>query len=115
MRRIPLAVAMLIFVGACEARSQAPKTDDEKTLYALGLSIGRNLATFNLSKSELQFVIDGLTDQVTGNKPAVEINEFGPKIQEMARKRNSARSDAEKAKGDAFLAKVAGEKGAVTN
>jgi FKBP-type peptidyl-prolyl cis-trans isomerase FkpA len=126
MRRIPLrplaVVTALLVIGvavACRgggvpgaggSGSRTPTTDEEKTFYALGLSIGRNLAVFNLSPTEVQFVFAGIEDQVTGAKPAVEISQFGPKIQELARKRGNAKSDAEKEKGAAFLAKIAAEK-----
>src|SRR6185369_4149153 len=37
-------------------------SDDSKTLYALGLILGRNVAGFNLSSSELDTVKAGMTD-----------------------------------------------------
>jgi FKBP-type peptidyl-prolyl cis-trans isomerase FkpA len=89
-----------------------PQTEDEKTLYALGMSIGRSLSVFSLTPEQLEFVRAGLYAQVKGDKPAVNIEEYGPKIQALATARQSARAVGEKEKGEAFLAKAAKEKGA---
>jgi FKBP-type peptidyl-prolyl cis-trans isomerase FkpA len=86
-------------------KSEAPKTDDEKTLYALGFSIGESLRTFSLSKSEVELVKKALTDGAMGEKSPVSMEEYGPKIRELA----SARA---KKAGDEYLAKAAKEKGA---
>jgi FKBP-type peptidyl-prolyl cis-trans isomerase FkpA len=89
-----------------------PKTDEEKTLYALGMSIGRSLSLFSLTPEQLEFVRAGLYAQVKGEKPAVSIDEYGPKIQALATARQSAMAAGEKQKGEAFLEKAAKEKGA---
>jgi FKBP-type peptidyl-prolyl cis-trans isomerase FkpA len=86
--------------------------DDEKTIYALGLSIHRSLAQFNLTPAELEIVKAALSD-AAANKPAVEINEFGPKIQGLMMSRRDAASQKEKAGAAEFLAKAAAEPGAV--
>lgn len=86
--------------------------DDEKTIYALGLSIHRSLGQFNLTPSELEIVKMALSD-AAANKPAVEINEFGPKIQGLMMSRRDAASQKEKAGAAEFLAKAAAEPGAV--
>lgn len=86
--------------------------DDEKTIYALGLSIHRSLGQFNLTPAELEIVKAALSD-AAANKPAVEINEFGPKIQGLMMSRRDAASQKEKAGAAEFLAKAAAEPGAV--
>lgn len=89
-----------------------PQTDDQKTLYALGLSVGRSVGVFNLTPEELTFVQAGLAAQVKGEKPLVEIETFGPKIQQLAMARQTAKSAGEKEKGKAFLEQAAKEEGA---
>ncbi len=86
--------------------------DDQKTLYALGLLIGRNLKTFNLTPAELETVKAGLADEALGKKPLVELETFGPKVNQLRAKRMSAKSDDEKKKGKAFEDKAAAEAGA---
>jgi FKBP-type peptidyl-prolyl cis-trans isomerase FkpA len=89
-----------------------PQTEDEKTLYALGLSIGRSVAMFNLTPEEFEYVKAGITATVKGDKPAVDIQQYGPKIQNLAMARQSAKSAGEKEKGKAFLEQAAKEEGA---
>lgn len=90
-----------------------PQTEDQKTLYALGMSIGRSIAVFGLSAQELDFVKAGLTAEATGQKGAVDIATYGPKIQQLAVARQSAKSAGEKEKGKAYLEQAAKEAGAV--
>ena len=90
------------------------KTDDQKTLYALGLMLGRNLTQFNLKPDELDIVKAGISDQATGAKPKVELQTYGPKVNEMARSRQTAGAQTQKDKGKAYAEKAAKESGAET-
>src|SRR5262245_60402052 len=56
------------------------ETEEQKTLYALGLLLGRNIKPFALRPEELAIVQAGLTDAVTDTKPQVEIDAYGPKV-----------------------------------
>jgi FKBP-type peptidyl-prolyl cis-trans isomerase FkpA len=86
-------------------------TDEEKIIYALGLSMYRSLGQFDLSAPELDVLKKALTDAATG-KPAEDIQTWGPKIQELAVSRGARLADKQKALSAAFLAKAAGEPGA---
>jgi FKBP-type peptidyl-prolyl cis-trans isomerase FkpA len=90
-----------------------PQTEDQKTLYALGMSIGRSIAVFGLSTEELEYVKAGLVAEATGQKGAVDIATYGPKIQQLAVARQAAKSAGEKEKGTAYLEQAAKEEGAV--
>ena len=94
--------------------SAPPKldTDDQKTLYALGLLLGRNIKPFALKPDELAIVKAGLTDAVTDTKPQIEIETYGPKVNELAQKRAAAGADDAKKKGQEFVEKVSKEKDA---
>jgi FKBP-type peptidyl-prolyl cis-trans isomerase FkpA/FKBP-type peptidyl-prolyl cis-trans isomerase FklB len=89
-----------------------PTTDDQKTLYALGLAISSNLAVFNLTQGELDMVKSGLTDGILKKTPKVAMDTFGPKIQVLAQSRIEASAAAEKKASEAFLQKAATEPGA---
>lgn len=89
------------------------KTEEQKTLYAIGLSIGRTLTPFSLTAAELEIVKQGLTDSITGNKPLVDLSVYNNKIQDMARARRKAQGDALAPQNKAALDKAAAEKGAV--
>ena len=96
------------------ASTTAPKleTEDQKTLYALGLLLGRNIKPFSLKPEELEIVKAGLADSVTNAKPLVELETYGPKINELADKRAAAGADEAKKKGQEFADNVAKENGA---
>lgn len=98
--------------GAAGSAGANPQTEDQKTLYALGLSIGRSLSVFNLTSEELAYVQSGIAAQVKGETPAVELEQYGPKFQQLAQARAKARADEEKKKSQAFLDKAAKEEGA---
>jgi FKBP-type peptidyl-prolyl cis-trans isomerase FkpA len=94
------------------AAPPALMTDDEKTIYSLGLSIYRSLAQFDLSPAELEIVKRGLADAAAG-KPAVELSQWGPKIDPLAQARAGRVVAREKAASETYLAKAAAEPGAV--
>jgi FKBP-type peptidyl-prolyl cis-trans isomerase FkpA len=87
-------------------------TDEQKTIYALGLSVHRSLGQFNLSEAELEIVKRALSDAAAG-KPEVQIQEWGPKIQGLVESRMAKAAEVEKAASAAFLAKAATELGAL--
>jgi len=107
--------SMIACAQSARTSSSAPpklETEDEKTLYALGLLLGRNLKPFALKPEDLAIVQAGLTDAVTGAKPQVDLDTYGPKVNEMAQKKSAAGADEAKKKGQEFADKVAKEKGA---
>jgi len=89
------------------------KTEDQKTLYALGLVLSDNITPFNLSESDLGFVQAGLSDGALHRTRQIDLAVYGPKLRDLAQARASAGSAAEKAAGSEFLSKAALEKGAV--
>ena len=112
MRPLRILAAIAAVSLATSAWAGPPTTDDQKTIYALGLALSRNLATFNLTPEELQFVEQGLSDGVQGKKPVVTLEEFGPKIQELQKARIAKSAEVEKKKGAEYMAKAEKEKGA---
>jgi FKBP-type peptidyl-prolyl cis-trans isomerase FkpA len=109
----------LASMTACATRtgqsaSETPKleTDEQKTLYTLGMLLGRNIKPFALTPDELMIVQSGLTDSVTNAKPKVELEVYGPKVNELAQKRAASGADEAKKKGQEFADNVAKEKDA---
>lgn len=115
MRNVILSVVAMVsvFTYAAPAAAAAPKTEDEKTFYAIGLALSRNVASFNLSKAELDMVQAGLTDGATNKKPLVDLQTYGPKIGELQQKRMAASATKEKQAAKGFYDKAAAEKGVV--
>jgi FKBP-type peptidyl-prolyl cis-trans isomerase FkpA len=100
--------------SAGTAASATPKldTEDQKTLYALGLLLGTNIKPFALTPDEVAIVKAGLGDAVTNAKPQVDLNAYGPKVNELAQKRAAVGADGAKKSGQEFADKVAKEPGA---
>lgn len=90
------------------------ETEDQKTLYALGLALAQNLSTFGLTEEELATVQAGLADGVTGAEPEVDLEQYGPKIQTMAQQRMMAAAEREREEGAKLLEEMATEEGAET-
>ncbi len=107
-----LAVVLLVLLAAPTA-AQELKSDEQKTLYALGLIISQNLTAFNLSAADLAAVEAGISDGVLKKEPKVDLQAFGPKIQELHTARLASIAATEKKAGEAFVVKAAAEKGAV--
>ncbi len=120
MKRLPLLALTLALAAGCTKGGQAasggsgaaPQTEDEKTFYALGLILGRNLQQFNMAPAELDFVKKGVTDQVQNKTPDVKLEDYGPKVQALARTRATSKAESEKKSGQAFVEKAAAEPGA---
>jgi FKBP-type peptidyl-prolyl cis-trans isomerase FkpA len=72
----------------------------------------RSLAQLDLSPAELELVKRGLSDAIAG-KPAVELNEWRPKIDQLSRSRAARVMEREKAASQVYLEKAAAEPGAV--
>jgi FKBP-type peptidyl-prolyl cis-trans isomerase len=113
MRAPLLIAAALLAAGTATAGSPEPKTEEQKTLYALGLIVSHNLAVFQLTPAELDLVEAGLSDGILGHEKKVDLETYGPKVQALAQSRAAAAAASRKEAGKAFLDKVAQEKGAV--
>ncbi|MEK7385893.1 MAG: FKBP-type peptidyl-prolyl cis-trans isomerase [candidate division NC10 bacterium] len=112
MRRRLLVALAAVLAWAPTAAGQELKTDEQKTLYALGLVISQNLAAFYLTAADLDAVKAGITDGVLKKEPKVDMQAYGPKLQTLQTARLAAAAAAEKKAGQAFLDKAVAEKGA---
>jgi FKBP-type peptidyl-prolyl cis-trans isomerase len=96
------------------AAEASPETEDDKVLYALGLAVGQNLASLGLNDTELGMVQAGIRAVALGNEPAIDLQEYGPKIQGFAQARIAAAAETEKAAAAAFVAEQGAAEGATT-
>ena len=104
-------VAAVLLAGS--AGAQGLKSEDEKTVYALGYLMGKNVKRdFALSPAEFEAYKKGLSDAMKDAPSAVKTEEYEPKLQALAASRAKVRADKEKEKGKASLEKAALEKGA---
>ncbi len=89
-----------------------PMTDEEKTIYAIGLSISRSLSPLDLSSDEVEIIKRALSDAAAG-KPAVNLEEWGPKIQPLTDARSARALEKQKSAAKAYIDKAAAQPGAV--
>ena len=114
--RIVLTCALaLVLALPTGTRAAAPelKTEEQKTLYTLGLLISRSLGAFSLSEAELALVQAGVADGVLKKEQKLDVQVYGPKVKELQEARLAASSVTEKKVGQTYLDKAAAEKGAV--
>ncbi len=88
------------------------ETDEQRTLYALGVALGRNVSDFELTGQELEIVTMGLRDGALDAPYQVDMDVYGARIQELANQRISAVANDEKQASAAFAAEIANESGA---
>src|ERR1700729_1863037 len=100
--------------SAPAAKATAPvlSTDEQKTIYALGLQMYRSLAQFDLSPAEVELIKRALGDASAG-KPAVDVNEWGPKFQAFEQTRAARVAEKQKVVSNDYLAKAATAPGAI--
>jgi FKBP-type peptidyl-prolyl cis-trans isomerase FkpA len=120
------AAALALLLGACSEpdsiviQDDDPvssfSSDEERTIYALGVAIGENIAEsiaeFHLTKSELEIVDSGFRDALNDQPYKVEMDVFGPQINQLANDRMQSGMSEEKAAAVAFADRVAAEPGA---
>ncbi len=87
-------------------------TDQDKTIYALGLALHRSIASLELSPAEAAIVLRGLGDAAAGT-PELALDEWGPKIDPLAATLRERAAERVKASSAAYLAKAVTEAGAI--
>jgi FKBP-type peptidyl-prolyl cis-trans isomerase FkpA len=123
-----VALATLAGAPSCKAQAEKPSpapstaagaaagtltSEEDKTLYALGLALGLNISDFALSPRELDLVKRGLNDAASGAKQEVDIKVYGPKVRDLAMAKAKERSTAEAAKATVFVEQALKEPGAM--
>src|SRR3989454_10113082 len=116
LKALPVSVALVLAaVLAAGAAGPDLTSEDQKTLYALGLVISQNLSSFNLSQTELDAVLAGVSDGVLKKEFKVDMKGYGPKITALQTARARAAAAVEKKMGQTDLDKgAAGKRGTKT-
>jgi FKBP-type peptidyl-prolyl cis-trans isomerase len=97
---------------AASAQGAELATDQDKTLYAIGLVLGQQLNDFKLTAGEVDIVSLGMKDSVLDNEPKAALETYGPRIQMLMQERMQAGAAAEKQASDAWVAEQAAQPGA---
>jgi FKBP-type peptidyl-prolyl cis-trans isomerase FkpA len=114
MRFIVSCLVTILSLGttAVFAATPEPTTDEQKTLYALGLAINQSLGNFSLSEPEFELVKSGIIDGFFKRPAKVDLQAYGVKISQLQQARALVIAEAEKKAGAAFLDNIAAEPGA---
>lgn len=94
------------------AGTAAAMTEEQKTLYALGVLMSRGLENFQLSEAEFMTVRAGLTDSFHKHLKLTDAETYTTKLQVLQRERVAVLAQQEKTAGQAYLDKVAKTAGA---
>jgi FKBP-type peptidyl-prolyl cis-trans isomerase len=114
-----LLIALLFTVlSACSPEQRdagteiSLETEDDKTIYAMGVNLSGSVRHVPLSKSEKEIVLAGFIDGLYRREPKVDALRYGRRVDELFRRRNAdqVREDPEEA--EAFLAEAAAVEGA---
>lgn len=97
---------------AAPASGTTPETDEQQTLYGIGVMMAQNLGQLALSDAELDQVIAGLRDAASGAEVKVDLQSIAPKVQAFAQSRAMKAAETEKAAAQAFADEMAGQAGA---
>lgn len=103
-----------LLMGGCKKEEAAYelKTEEDKTFYALGAMLGRQLKGFDLSDQELKALEKGLRDVAKGKKVEVEkLATYQKKVQEIFQKRRKTNVAKVKKNGLDYLATFLKEDG----
>ena len=93
----------------------APAVQTSDVHRALGAEIGKSLKIFELNAQDLEYVVSGLKDQISGNMTQEETDKLAalrPEIQSLAQKKMEAQKEKNKKEADVFLAQASSKPGA---
>lgn len=111
-----LAAISFVALTACNKMGSMSNpsldSDDDKTVYAIGMDMGTKLKTLQLSKKEMAILKMGIDDGAGSAKAKVEPREFLAKVGDLIRTRQKAFAETEKKAATDFLEKAAKEAGA---
>jgi len=108
-----LTLPAVLCAAALAQAQQKPslKTEEEKTLYALGVALAQSLSSFNLNPGEIPFLTMGLRDSLQRKPLQVDVDAYRPKLEALAQARQAAQAAGEKKKSKAFMDQAAKEPG----
>ena len=104
-----ILAAALVLAATAQAE---PTTEDEKTLYYLGVVLSKNLGEFMLTPAEQALVVEGMQAGLAENAEELDAAVYDAKLRTLAETRREQALEKEKAATAAFLEKAAGMSGA---
>ena len=105
-----LGILTTIFLTSCMDGNITANTDDEKTIYTMGVAMGQRSTSLGLSEREQKIMAQGFKDAVMGKDPQVKFEDYAKKISALVgtrtKKHIEEQKGVEQAKSKDFLAKM---------
>ena len=108
-----IMAALITLLATPSFAEDTLKSEEQKTLYTVGMIIARQLSSFTLTPAEFEVVKQGMADAVTGATPKVELEAYKDKTYELLRARRKALGDKMAPANQDFLNKATAEKGSL--
>ena len=108
-------LASVVFLGVLASgcnKTVEPKTEEEKTFYAIGTMFGSRLTQLSMSDAEIDAMAQGLRDAAKNEKQKVDPMAYQQKIQEMFKSRMEKQAVEVKKKGTEFIENFVKKEGA---
>jgi FKBP-type peptidyl-prolyl cis-trans isomerase len=100
-------ITLLLMTSACSKEAVtadvALETENQKTLYAIGMIISNQLQTFALSEEELAPIVQGMMDGIKGEPSQVDMGIYETKINELVAERSAIVAAKEAAASNSYL------------
>lgn len=100
-------ITLLLMISACSKEAVtadvALETENQKTLYAIGMIISNQLQTFALSEEELAPIVQGMMDGIKGEPSQVDMGIYEAKINELVAERSAIVAAKEAAASNSYL------------
>jgi FKBP-type peptidyl-prolyl cis-trans isomerase FkpA len=116
MRGLAPAIFVVSFLTGCASvdsnEPPALETDEQKTLYAVGVAQANKLRGIRFDEAELVYVKAGFGDRLVGEDSRVDLSVYMPKANTLLLTRYSDVIETEKREGQAFCEAMAKEEGA---
>lgn len=104
-------LALATTLPATTANAGPPESEEEKTLYFLGVLAGGSLTRFELRDDEIEMVQRGLADTLSGKAIELDRQTYGQRAQNLMRVRQQEAAAVEKQASSEFLASEAAKPG----
>ncbi len=113
MRKVIITTALLALLAIPAFAAEEPKTEEQKTLYTVGLIMADQLKVLRLTPHEFEFVKQGMNDGTMAKQPLVDMKTYRKKAHKLAAARRDAQGKKVAATATEFLDNAVKEKGAL--
>jgi len=109
MKKVVVVAFLLAAVGtgtiSCKKGGKDPQTNEQKSLYSMGVIFGQRVKNLNLKEEELDFLFQGFRVGALGEKEKVKLEEVQGIMQEFIKKKMEEGSEIQKKEGEKFMEK----------